>query len=293
MHMRTIIVDKHGIRLDKYLQSKFPTLSFNLLQRFLKENKIKVNSKKVPLNTVLNAGDELKLFILDEFLDVVEPSLDLKAIVYEDENILVVNKPSGLITIDEDPLLDTLDKRIKKYLNSFDGSCCHRLDRGTQGLVIYGKTSKACDTICEAIKQHKLHKHYVCVTVGWPQPNAGEIRNYLLKDDKGFVKAYSKQVEGSKEAVTKYKTIATKDELAYVDVEIFTGRTHQIRVTFKSISCPILGDSKYGIESVNRKFKKNRQCLCAYKIQMPTFEGDLKYLSNKIFEIEKPKFNLF
>ena len=112
--MRTIIVDKHGIRLDKYLQSKFPTLSFNLLQRFLKENKIKVNSKKVPLNTVLNAGDELKLFILDEFLDVVDPSLDLKTIVYEDENILVANKPSGLITIDDDPTIDTLDKRIKK-----------------------------------------------------------------------------------------------------------------------------------------------------------------------------------
>ena len=291
--MQSIIVKKGGIRLDKFLQSEYETLSFNLLQRFLKENKIKVNSKKIPLNTILNTGDKITLFILDKYLTKQDTSLDKSSIVYEDDLIAIVNKPQGLITIDDDPSLDTLDSRIKAYLNSTDGTVCHRLDTGTSGLVIYAKNTLAKDIIEDAIKHRNIHKHYVCATFGWPKPESGKIEDYLLKDDKGFVKAFDKQVDGSKEAITIYKTIKTNNELALVDVEILTGRTHQIRVHMKKLGCPILGDSKYGIEIANRKYKKNRQCLCAYKIVFSEMPNELAYLSNKEFSIPKPNFNLF
>ena len=291
--MRINIVKKGNVRLDKYLQNEYPSLSFNMLQRFFKENKIKVNSKKIPLNSIVNAGDEIKLFILDKYLGLEDATLDLDSIVFEDDNILVVKKPAGLITIDEDTSLDSLDNRIKAYLNCNDGSVCHRLDRGTEGLVIYAKNPEVEEILLEAIKTHKLHKFYRCVTFGWPKPNVGEIKNFLLKESDGFVKVFNTQVPDSKEAITKYKVIATKDELALVDVEILTGRTHQIRVHMKSLSCPILGDSKYGNEQANRKYKKNRQCLCAYKIVLPFFDGKLNYLSNKEFSIPAPTFDLF
>lgn len=291
--MRTLIVKTGNIRLDKFLLNEYPSLTFNMLQRFFKENKIKVNSKKIPLNSILNDGDEIKIFILDKYLGEETAILDKASIIYEDDNILVVNKPAGLITIDENVNLDSLNNRIKSYLSTDNGSVCHRLDRGTSGLVIFAKNANIENVLLDAIKHHKLRKFYRCVTFGWPKPNCGEIHNYLLKDDSGYVKAFNTQIENSKEAITKYKTIATKDELALIDLEILTGRTHQIRVHMKSLSCPILGDSKYGNESANRKYKKNRQCLCAYKIILPIFSGNFEYLSNMEFSIPAPTFNLF
>ena len=233
--MRTIFVKKGNIRLDKFLQNEYPSLTFNMLQRFFKENKIKVNSKKIPLNSIINTGDTINLYILDKFLGDMDTSLDVTRIIFEDDNILIYNKPAGLITIDEDESLDSLNNRIKAYLNSQEGNVCHRLDRGTEGLIIFAKKSNVEEQLLEAIKHHELRKFYRCVTFGWPKPNVGEIKNFLLKDDSGFVKSFNTQVDGSKEAITKYKVVATKDELALVDVEILTGRTHQIRVDRKSV----------------------------------------------------------
>ncbi len=291
--MREIVVKSNNVRLDEYLLNAFPALNFNKLSKYLRENKIKVNSKKVPLNTRLKFGDEIKLFILDEFLENGPVTLDKKDIVYEDEYILVAFKKAGLVSIDEDEDKDSLDKRIKNYLNSLDGSICHRLDTGTSGLLIYAKDSVTEEKILDLIKNHKLKKYYTCVTFGWPSENEATIQNYLKKEDDGFVKVYKTKVDGAKEAITKYKVISKKDELAYLDVELLTGRTHQIRVHMKSIGCPILGDSKYGNDAANKKFKKKRQCLCAYKIVLPTLEGNYSHLSNKVFEIEKPTFDLF
>ena len=293
LYMRVLIVNKDNIKLETYLLEAFKVLNFNKLSKYLKENKIKVNGKKVPLNTQLHKGDEIKLFILDEFLEDKPLSLDKKDIVYEDDNILVAFKKAGLVTIDEDVTIDSLDRRIKNYLNTEDGSVCHRLDTGTSGLVIFAKNTATEETLLSEIKSHNLKKFYTCVTFGWPKENEGTIQNYLLKSDDGFVKVFKTKVENSKEAITKYKVLQKKNELALIDVEILTGRTHQIRVHMKSLGCPILGDSKYGNEDANRKYKKKRQCLCAYKIVLPKLTGTLSNISNKTFEIDKPKFDLF
>ncbi|MCR4875106.1 MAG: RluA family pseudouridine synthase [Clostridia bacterium] len=291
--MRVLTVNKDNIKLETYLLEAFKVLNFNKLSKYLKENKIKVNGKKVPLNTQLKKGDEIKLFILDEFLEDKPLSIEKKDIVYEDDNILVAFKKAGLVTIDEDVTIDSLDRRIKTYLNTQEGSVCHRLDTGTSGLVIFAKNSATEGILLNEIKSHTLRKFYTCVTFGWPKENEGTIQNYLLKSDDGFVKVFKTKVENSKEAITKYRVLQKKNELALLDVEILTGRTHQIRAHMKSLGCPILGDSKYGNEDANRKYKKKRQCLCAYKIVLPTLTGALSNISNKTFEIDKPKFDLF
>ncbi len=291
--MRALIANKDNQRLDEFILNAYPALSFNKLSKYLRENKIKVNSKKVPLNTRLSKGDEVKLFILDEFLESSPISLDKKDIIFEDSHILVAYKKAGLLSIDEMGEKDSLNARIQNYLKSENGMICHRLDTGTSGLLIYAKDEKTNEVILDAIKNHKIKKFYTCVTFGWPKDEEGEINLFLKKEDDGFVKAYKTKVDGAKEAITKYKIIAKKDELAYLDVELLTGRTHQIRVHMKSLNCPILGDSKYGNDAANKKFKKKRQCLCAYKIVLPTFSGELSSLSNKVFEIEKPTFDLF
>ena len=290
--MREIVVGKNDIRLDKFLLEQFPALTFTKLAKALKTNKIKVNNKKVPLNTRLYKGDILKLFILDDELTNAPKLLDPSHIIFEDKNILVAFKEPGLISIDDDPEVDSLNKRIKTYLQTDEGSICHRLDTGTSGLLIFAKNEPTEEAILSAIKNHKLQKFYRCVTFGWPKENSGTITNYLKKEDDGFVKVYNTKVDGSKEAITKYTVLKKMNELAYLDVELLTGRTHQIRVHLKSLGCPILGDSKYGNESGNRKYKKKRQCLCAYKIIMPTFDGELSYLSKKVFKIPAPTFNL-
>ena len=291
--MRILHPKKDNIRLDRCLQEAFPALTFNKLSKYLKENKIKVNSKKVPLNTIVNRSDEIKLFILDEFLENTPQVLDKKDIVFEDSHILVAFKKAGLESINDDVNIDTLNKRIQTYLQDTSGCICHRLDTGTSGLLIYAKTKDVEDALLDAIKNHKIKKFYTCVTFGWPKDNEGVIQNFLLKCDDGYVKVFKTQVENSKEAITKYKVISKKDELAYLDVELLTGRTHQIRVHMKSMGCPILGDSKYGNNDANKKYNKKRQCLCAYKIALPAFNNILQPLSNMVFEIEKPTFDLF
>ena len=247
----------------------------------------------MPLNTKVSLGDKINLYLLDEYLSSSPITLDKKDIVYDDDLILVANKKAGLLSISENENDDTLDKRIKEYLHSQEGSICHRLDMGTMGLIIYAKTSLVEEEILKAIKDRQLQKHYVCITVGWPNPASGKIDTYLKKSEDGFVKVVKENVEDAKQAITLYTTLSKKDNLAYVDVEILTGRTHQIRVHLKHISCPILGDSKYGIDSVNKKYKMKRQCLCSYKIQMPIFTGVCAPLSNKVFEIPKPTFGIF
>ena len=293
MYMRELIVSKNDIRLDKFIQEQFPALTFTKLSKALKTNKIKVNRKKVPLNTKLQKGDVVALFILDENLEDLPKYILPEEIVYEDSHIIVAYKKAGLISIDDDPTQDTLDKRIKAYLGSDEGSICHRLDRGTQGLLIYAKNQEVEQIMLDSIKNHKIKKYYRCVTFGWPEKDCDTITNYLLKEDDGFVKVYKNKVDGAKEAITKYYVLQKKDDLAYLDVELLTGRTHQIRVHMKYLGCPILGDSKYGNETANRRYRKKRQCLCAYKIILPKFDGILSNISEKTFEIPAPTFDLF
>ena len=288
------------VRLDKYLMDQFPTLGAGRLNKALRENKIKLNGKKQPLSTRVQNGDEIRLFILDEVLDgadgkgTVTGARAPAQVVYEDDQLLIANKPAGLPTqgpSDE----DNLESRVALYMaqNGQKGQApqlCHRLDTGTSGLVVLAKTPEAETLMGELIKEHRVRKQYLCVTFGRPKPEADVLQGYLVKDaDKGMVYIEQKNLPGSRPVRTEYKTIAVSGRMALLQVELVTGRTHQIRAHMASIGCPILGDSKYGNNAANRELKLKYQALCAYQLTFPDLSGTvLAGMSGKVLHCEKP-----
>ena len=288
------------VRLDKYLMDQFPTLGLGRLNKALRENKIKLNGKKQPLATRVQNGDEIRLFILDDVLDGADGKGAVSGArcpaqpVYEDDQLLIVNKPAGLPSqgpSDE----DNLESRVALYHAQNGGKgpapqLCHRLDTGTSGLVLVAKNAKAEQFFTELIRQRAIKKKYLCVTFGRPQPESATLNDWLYKDaEKGLVFVQHKKSPGAKEVITKYETLAFSGRLALLKVELVTGRTHQIRAHLASIGCPILGDSKYGNNAANRELRCKYQALCAWELTMPEIK-DPAYasLSRKVFHAPKP-----
>ena len=294
------------VRMDKYLMDQFPTLGMGRLNKALRENKIKLNGKKQPLSTRVMAGDEIKLFILDEVLDA-DRRVDGPAwknargpaqVVYDCPQIVIVNKPAGLAV--DGPEDDTLLNRTLLYLNQqgeykendlYTPALCHRLDTGTSGLVLLAKSSAAEAFLTAAIKSRAIEKRYLCVTFGRPNPPAALLRDYLLKDaERGIVRITDTTAGGAKEVITGYETLAVSGRLALLEVELVTGRTHQIRAHLAHIGCPILGDSKYGNNAANRELRFKYQALCAWELRFPAQISDPRFahLAGRVFHAEKP-----
>ena len=273
-------------RLDNYLMQQFPALNPGRLNKALRENKIKLNGKKQPLSTRVMAGDEIKLFILDEVLDADKR---VEGPAWKNARGLAVDGPED----------DTLLNRALLYLNQqgeykendlYTPALCHRLDTGTSGLVIIAKTPEAEQLFLEVIKNREVKKTYLCVTFGRPTPPDGTLGGYLLKDaDRGIVKIVPDKQPGAKDVETQYETVAVSGRLALLKVRLITGRTHQIRAHMASIGCPILGDSKYGNNTANRELKLKYQALCAWELVLPRFTSpDFADLSGKTFRAPKP-----
>ena len=278
------------VRMDKYLMDQFPALSMGRLNKALRENKIKLNGKKQPLSTRVQNGDSIKLFLTDEQLE--NRPTPAAVFVYEDDDIIIANKPAGIAV--DGPDSDTLVRRVQAKLAA-EGKpthavLCHRLDTGTSGLVIIAKTPEAEQLFLEVIKNREVKKTYLCVTFGRPTPPDGTLGGYLLKDaDRGIVKIVPDKQPGAKDVETQYETVAVSGRLALLKVRLITGRTHQIRAHMASIGCPILGDSKYGNNTANRELKLKYQALCAWELTMPRFnQPDFEFLSGKTFRAPKP-----
>ena len=218
--------------------------------------------------------------------------------VYEDAQVLVAQKPAGLLVQDEAGVqADTFLNRARRYLyekgvpEADALQLCHRLDTGTSGLVIFAKTPAALEQMAELIRTRAVRKEYLCVTLGAPVPPAAELCAYLVKDAKrGMVRVTHARERGAKEIVTRYETLCTSGALALLRVQLVTGRTHQIRAHLASIGCPILGDSKYGSTQANRARHFKYQALCAHSLHFPAMkkESPCAGLSGKTLFAEEP-----
>ena len=278
-------------RLDNYLMQQFPALNPGRLNKALRENKIKLNGKKQPLSTRVQNGDTIRLFLSDDQLE--SRPTPAAVFVYEDDDIIIANKPAGL-TVDGGDA-DTLVKRVQAKLAA-EGKpthavLCHRLDTGTSGLVLLAKNNAAEAFLTEAIKKREIEKRYLCVTFGRPNPPAALLRDYLLKDaERGIVRITDTTAGGAKEVITGYETLAVSGRLALLEVELVTGRTHQIRAHLAHIGCPILGDSKYGNNAANRELRLKYQALCAWELKFPAKISDERFahLTGRVFHAEKP-----
>ena len=312
--MREFTIGKNdaGQRLDRFVAKNLPLLPPALLQKYIRLKRIKVNGKGSKRDVRLETGDILQLYINDEFFDkpneenlfltVFKPQLN---IVYEDENLLLVDKRPGMsVHADETEKVNTLINHIQAYLyqkrewnpkweNAFAPALCNRIDRNTGGIVIAAKNAEALRIINEKIRAHELEKSYLCITVGRPKRPEGKIEGFLLKDEvKKEVRFFHKPVPGGKTAVTLYKTLESRNGLSLVECRLLTGRTHQIRVSMAEIGCPLLGDGKYGKGDVNRRYHETRQALYSYKLRFdfPTDAGLLNYLKGQEFTVENVPF---
>lgn len=308
--MKEFIINKNdsGQRLDKYLTKSFPLLPHSLMYKYIRSKRIKVNSKRSEISYRLKENDVVSLYINDEFFEPVKPRYDFLGagkslkIVYEDENIILIDKPAGLLSHpDEGNYTDTAITRVKRYLyekgeynpdseTSFAPALVNRIDRNTCGIIIGAKNAEALRILNEKLKNRELHKLYLCVVIGKVKKESGIIEGFLEKNEKqNRVYVSDKSGDNTKHISTKYKVLGYKDGLSLVEVELLTGRTHQIRAHFSHLGNPLLGDGKYGTNAQNKQFGSyKKQFLYSYKLafDFKTDAGILEYLNHKEFEVE-------
>lgn len=290
--MRSIIVKnckKDDLQITNYILSIFPSLSKNFLFKALRNKDIKVNGKRISSNIVIQNGDNIDIYIDDVYLFNLPKKIDY---VYKDENIVVAFKPQGILSNHETVICNepTFEDLVKKEFK--DAKICHRLDRNTYGLLIFTLNDIAYEAIINGFKENCIDKEYIAYVAYSKFIKQNEtLEKYILKDPKtGFSKIYDTNVKGSLKSTTIYSVVHKDNKLDYaiLKIKIPTGRTHQIRAQLKDINHPIIGDSKYGNNTINKKFNIYKQLLCAYKYTF-SFKVDsyLSYLNNVIIELEK------
>ncbi|MBR5390249.1 MAG: RluA family pseudouridine synthase, partial [Clostridia bacterium] len=263
---------------------------------------VKLSGKRVEKDYRLQEGDVLQLYINDEFFLPPDPDAAWRKasttldVVYEDEHVLVVNKPVGLVVHeDEQGSSDTLINRIKAYLyekgeweaeneRSFVPALCNRIDRNTGGLVIAAKTAEALRVLNQKIKDREITKYYLCLVHGAPRPAAGTLKHYLCRDtDKKQVFVRREKTGDSLTAVLRYRTVEKRGSISLVECELVTGRTHQIRAQMQAAGCPLVGDAKYGTAAQNRGLPFTHQALWSWRLifAFSTPAGPLEYLRGK------------
>lgn len=300
-----------GQRLDKFLSKLCPTLPTPLLYKYIRKKRIKVNRHKPEISYRLAEGDIVDLYINDEFFVSAQPHPSFMdatpsfSIVYEDEHLLLVDKPPGVaVHTDIHAKNNTLVEQVQQYLYqsgsyhpeqelSFAPALCNRLDRGTGGIVIAAKNAAALREMNALIRQRNIEKQYLCAVSGRPTPAQGILCHYLLKDhDKNRVTVLSEPAPGAKKSQTAYRTLCHENGLSLLEVTLLTGRSHQIRTQFAHVGCPLLGDDKYGDRRLNQRYELHMQALYAYRITFPSLpEGHLFHaLSGRVFTVSSVPF---
>ncbi len=301
----TIKKNDAGQRLDKFLQKAFPSLPQSMMYKAIRQKDIKLNRKRCEISTRLSEGDVLDIYLPDDALTPAKTKDDKPSfmragrsltVVYEDENILVADKPQGLLVhSDEQWQADTLIDRIQRYLyekgeydpedeQSFAPALANRIDRNTAGLVIAAKNAASLRVLNEKIKKREIDKFYLTIVHGHIKPDSGTLKGYLEKNEnQSRVYIVDNRDSGAKTILTKYNVLARRPGLSLLEVELLTGRTHQIRAHLASVGHPLLGDGKYGTNKQNKGGGQNKQVLCSYKLRF-SFTGDsgvLDYLNGR------------
>ena len=292
-----------GQRLDKFLSKAVPGLPTSLMYKFIRTKKIKRNRARTEQSVMLCEGDEIQLFIRDEFfaspeedtgaLSRIRPKIEA---VYEDENILLVHKRPGVLVHEDDEAKDnTLIMHIKAYLaqkgeydpeseQSFAPALCNRIDRNTGGIVIAAKNAEALRVMNQKIRDDEVRKFYYCIVHGKMPKEQDTLRAYLRKDSlHNQVEVTDAPLHGSKDIITKYRVIAERGGNSLLEVELVTGRTHQIRAHLSHIGHPLLGDGKYGVNRADAQAGYKFQALYARKLifNFADDTGALGYLRSR------------
>ena len=307
----TITKNDAGQRLDRFIAKTVPLLPASLSQKYIRLKRIKVNGARAQRDQRLREGDLVEMYINDEFFDtpraenayltVTAPKL---RIVYEDENILLLDKRPGLAVHPHDGAEygRTLIDHIQAYLyakgewkpreeHSFAPALCNRIDRNTGGIVIAAKNAEALRIMNEKIKTREMDKRYLAVIHGTMSPREGTLTGWLFKDAvKNRVYVTKTPQKGAKSCETRYRTLARNGDLSLVECELVTGRTHQIRAQFAAAGHPLLGDGKYG--KAEKRYDRKYQALYSYRLtfRFTSDAGALGYLDGRSFQVEDVDF---
>lgn len=287
--MKTLIVNKKydNKKLSNFLLGNIENLSSNLFYKTLRKKDIKVNGKRINTDILIHENDEILVYISDALL---KPTISLD-IIYEDDKILIINKPIGIEVTGNNSLTSIVHNLYKT--SEFLPMPCHRIDRNTIGLVLFAKNQSSLDILLNKFKSHEIEKHYLALVYGIPKKNFQRCEAYLFKDNKkSQVYISNTMKKGYQKIITTYSVLKRyQNNTSLLDVEIETGKTHQIRAHLAYIGYPIIGDGKYGKNEINKKFGKKYQMLQNYilKFNFKTPSGILEYLNGKSFMIPKSK----